>query len=149
MQVPRQVHEKETQIQSLQREIKRGNNATYAVPEAESTFDLLLWILHTGERLFADFECELLRLPNALRIRVANPLPVVDVCERVQVHLCENAEARVHVCLERQRQRNVQQIVPGSARVAPQNQVERRHLQQRSKRARERLDERVEHQKLP
>ena len=80
----------------------RREGVTHAIPESEPSLDFGLRILDPRERLLADIECELFRLFYAFGIRITNSLTVVDVGQRVQVDLREDAEAGVHIRLERQ-----------------------------------------------
>ena len=68
--------------------------------------------------------------------------------QRVQVHLREHPEARVHLRLERQREVHVEQVVPRAPRVVPEEHVERGHFEQRPEGTRERAHEGVEHEQL-
>ncbi len=123
-------------------------DSTHHVPEPEPALDLRARRLDARERLLAQVERHLLLHIHARRTGIAHARAAVDVRQRVEVHLREHAEARVHVRLERQRQRDVEQVVPRAPRVVPQQHVQRRHLKKRAQRARQRAHERVEHQQL-
>ncbi|KZV98806.1 hypothetical protein EXIGLDRAFT_286603 [Exidia glandulosa HHB12029] len=93
---------------------------THDVPESESALNLNPWRLNTRECLLADLQRHFLRLLYTFRVRVRHALATIEMRERVQIHLSEDAKAGVCVDLEWERQGDVEEIVASLSRISAQ-----------------------------
>jgi len=115
---------------------RRKLSQTHRIPEPEPPQHLRLWIPHAHKRIIAEIQSLLLGRRHILRIPIHH-LAAIQIEQTIQIHFRQDPIPRVHIRLKRQRQRDVQEIVPSTSGVMLQEGVERRQFDQGAKRARE------------
>lgn len=130
------------------RKTESGLKWTYHIPEPESPLNLLLGVLHTRERLLTNLKGHRLRLLDSLRIRIPHPLSIINMRQRIQIHLRQHPESCIDFTLEWEAEVDVQEIFPILPCVMAQEHVQGSHFEEGTKGPGERPHEGVEHEQF-
>lgn len=79
---------------------ENSKDETYHIPEPEPSFHFALGVLHPRKRLLTNLQRHHLCLSHPFRIRIPDPLSIINMRQRIQIHFRQYPKSSIHLTLE-------------------------------------------------